>query len=312
MNKIKELLTELFSPEKQFFLMAKEGKRISHIAIAIPIIWVIISIGLLFSEIFLFEIVFQSPQVAPIFRTLYSLTVSVFFVMLFMWLWIRLFEKRSLKTIGLSGKNALKKYLLGFITGVMMILSVVGLMAIFGCLNFNNISVSVGFDTFGIVLLYLIAYIIQGANEEIISRGWQFQVIGARYKPWIGAIISSISFALLHSFNEGVGIISIINLLLFAFLLILFVLRDNSIWVACGWHTSWNWTMGNILGLNVSGSKEFSSLLNFSTKGPDFISGGTFGPEGSIITTIVFMIGIILFFVLRGKKNKQQLLNTNN
>ena len=308
MKKIKELFTELFSPEKHFFLMAKEGKRITYIAIAIPIVWVIISIGLLFSEIFLFEIVFQNPEVAPVFRTLYSLTVSVLFVMLFMWLWIRFFEKRSLKTIGLSSKNALKKYLLGFLTGVMMIFSVVGLMAIFGYLNFNSISLSVGYDTLGIVLLYLIAYIIQGANEEIISRGWQFQVIGVRSKPWIGAIISSISFALLHGFNAGVSIISIMNLLLFSFLLILFVLRDNSIWAACGWHTSWNWTMGNILGLNVSGSKEFGSLLNLTTKGPDFLSGGTFGPEGSIITTIVFIIGIILFFVLRGRKKQTTII----
>ncbi len=284
--------------------MAKEGKRITHLAIAIPMIIVVIFAGILFSELFIFEIIFQNPKLTPVFRKFYSFTVTVSSVVFFMWLWIRFFEKRSLKTIGLSGKNACKKYLSGFFTGIIMISSVVGLMVIFGNVSFIKNTVSVDFNAIGIIFLFMIAYILQGANEEIISRGWQFQVIGARYKPWIGAIISSVIFALLHSLNNAVSIISIFNLLLFALLLVLFVLRDNSIWAACGWHSSWNWTMGNIFGLNVSGTEETYSLISLKAVGPDFLSGGSFGPEGSIFTTFVFTIGILILLGLELYKNK--------
>ena len=298
-------LIDLFRSNKAFFLMAKEGKRISHLAVSIPMVVIVIIAGVLFSELFLFEVIFQNPKLTPVFRKLYSFTVTVSFVVFFMWLWIRFFEKRPFKTIGLTGKNAFKKYLRGFLTGIVMMSSVVGLMAMFGSVSYTENPVSFGLDFLGIVLLFLIAYILQGANEEIISRGWQFQVIGARYKPWIGAIISSIIFTLLHVLNNDVRIISIINLLLFAFLLVLFVLRDNSIWAACGWHSSWNWTMENIFGLNVSGSKGVGSFINLSVKGPDFLSGGNFGPEGSIFTTFDFFTGILILLGLEAKKNNK-------
>ncbi|KPK84936.1 MAG: hypothetical protein AMS27_08700 [Bacteroides sp. SM23_62_1] len=281
--------------------MAKEGKRISHMAIAIPMAVVVIIAGILFSELFLFETVFQNPKISPVFRKFYSLTVTVSFVIFFIWLWIRFFEKRSLNTIGFVGKNAFKKYLAGLLTGFMMMSGVIGLMYIFGSVNNIKSMVSDGSDNTGIVLLFLIAYIIQGANEEIISRGWQFQVLGARYKPWIGALVSSTIFVLLHGLNNGISIIAVLNLFLFSFLLILFVLRDNSIWAACGWHSSWNWTMENIFGMNVSGTEGVVSLLNFSVKGPDFLTGGDFGPEGSIFTTFIFLIGILILLGLRTK-----------
>jgi membrane protease YdiL (CAAX protease family) len=292
LKRIHQIFVELFNSEKAFFSMAKEGKRITHLAISIPLVVVVILAGVLLSELLLYEIVFQNPELSIPLRKFYSFTVTVSIVIFFLWLWIRFFEKRPLKTIGLRGKNAFKKYLFGFLTGIIMMSAVIGLMKIFGSVSNVKLPVTSSLDEVAVVLLLLAAYIVQGANEEILSRGWQFQVIGARYKPWIGALISSIIFVLLHGFNNGISIISVLNLFLFAFLLILFVLRDNSIWAACGWHSSWNWTMENIFGMNVSGSESVGSILNLSVKGPDFLSGGDFGPEGSVFTTIILFIGI--------------------
>jgi membrane protease YdiL (CAAX protease family) len=307
MKRLTKTYFKLFNSENAFFIMAKEGKRISHLAISIPLVVVIIIAGVLFSELFLYEIVFHNANLSPVLRKFYSFTVTVFFVVFFLWLWIRFFEKRPLKTIGLTGKNAFKKYLLGFLTGIIMMSGVIGLMKIFGSISNVKVPVSLSADNLTVVILFLIAYIIQGANEEILSRGWQFQVIGARYKPWIGAIISSIIFVLLHGFNDGISIISGFNLFLFAFLLILFVLRDNSIWAACGWHSSWNWSMENIFGMNVSGTKSIGSILNFSVKGPDYLSGADFGPEGSILATFILMTGILILLGLRAYSGRNNM-----
>ena len=91
---------------------------------------------------------------------------------------------------------------------------------------------------------------------------------------------------------------------MFAVLLIIFILYDRSIWAACGWHTAWNWTMENIFGLKVSGTEGIVSVFKFSTQGPDYITGGNFGPEGSILSSIVLLAGIFVLLILESRKIK--------
>jgi len=109
-------------------------------------------------------------------------------------------------------------------------------------------------------------------------------------------------FALLHGFNAGVSVFAIVNLLLFSFLLILLILHHKSIWAACGWHTAWNWAMENIFGLKVSGAEGGDSVLDLTTNGLKIITGGDFGPEASIFTTLVLIGGMI--YILVAAKNK--------
>ena len=192
----------------------------------------------------------------------------------------------------------------GFLSGFVMLGVVVGLMALFGVIGFKEKVEPFSIDFFGVMMLLLLGYIVQGAAEEVMARGWQFQVIGARYKPWLGAVISSVIFASLHGLNPGVSVLAVVNLLLFAFLLIFIILNDGSIWAACGWHTAWNWTMENIYGLKVSGTEGGASVLGLTAEGSNYITGGGFGPEGSIFTTIVLLAGMIVILILESKKIK--------
>ncbi len=301
MKTIIKTLRNLFSSENEFFGMARSGKRITHIAIAIPIIIVFLFGGVIISEGLIFQLIFQNPELSRPLKDFYSLFVSFGAVIFCVWLWVRFFEKRSLKTLGLQSKNAFKKYISGFLSGFIMLGIVIGLMAMFDTIGFQEKVEPFSLDFLGIMLLLLLGYIVQGAAEEIMTRGWQFQVIGARYRPWLGAVISSVIFALLHGLNKGISVLAIINLLLFAFLLIIFILRDKSIWAACGWHTAWNWSMENIYGLKVSGTEGVGSILNLSTEGPNYITGGDFGPEGSILTTIVLFAGMVTLLILKAK-----------
>ena len=100
-------------------------------------------------------------------------------------------------------------------------------------------------------------------------------------------------FSILHFGNEGVNVFGVINLIMFALLMVLFVLKDKSLWGACAWHSSWNWTLGNFYGLSVSGTDEIPSFINFDSKGSDLINGGGFGPEGSILTSLVLLGAIV-------------------
>lgn len=293
-------LQNLFSAENEFFAMAKKGKRITHIAVVIPLVFVFI-IG---SGVIAFipgQLLANSVDLSNAFIEFYNLFVAFGLIIFFVWLWVRFFEKRSFKTIGFTAAGALKKYFSGFFSGIIMLSIVIGLMAIFGTINSPESHKPFSINILGTILFLLLGYIIQGAAEETVARGWQFQVIGARYKPWLGAVVSSVIFALLHGFNEGISLLAFLNLFLFAFLLIIIILRNKSIWAACGWHTAWNWTMENIYGLEVSGTKGVGSVFNLSANGPSFITGGEFGPEGSIFTTIVLLGGMIVLLILESK-----------
>jgi hypothetical protein len=302
MKTILETLRNLFSSDNEFFAMARTGKRITHMAIAIPMIIVFIICGMLLSEVLIFQLILGNPTLVKPYKDFYMLFFSFGSVILFVWLWVKFFEKRSFTTLGFQPKNAFKKYISGFLYGILLLSIVIGLMAILGYVEILDRAEPFTFDFFGIMMLLLLGYIVQGATEEIMARGWQFQVLGARYRPWLGAVISSVIFALLHGFNNGVSILAIVNLLIFSFLLILIILRDKNIWAACGWHTAWNWTMENIYGLKVSGSDGYGSVLNLSVEGPSYLTGGDFGPEGSILTSIVLLGGMVILLVLNKKK----------
>lgn len=304
---IKNYLNQIISSQNRFFKLAKDAKRLPHIAFSsflLPLLF--IAAGLLLTQFAIVPLtVGDIKQLPNFYEELFMLFVPFILVVFTIFLWVKFFEKRSFYTIGFTKENLLRKYLFGFGTGVLMMSLIVGLMALTGTIVVNQNS-RIGSEAIGGVILFLFAYIIQGGAEEISTRGWQFQVIGARYKPWIGALVSSLFFTVMHLTNKGVNVLCLINLFLFAVLLVSYVMNDGSIWSACGWHSAWNWTLGNVFGLKVSGIHGGTvSLLNLSASGPDFITGGPFGPEGSIFATFIFSTGILWMTIYIYRKNKQ-------
>jgi membrane protease YdiL (CAAX protease family) len=296
---IKNLNNLIFSSENEFFKSAQNAKRLPHVAVSsfiLPFLFVIV--GLVFFEHVIAPfLVGDVKQLSKFWDELFLLCIPYPVMIITLFLWVKFIEKRTFYSIGFTNHNKIRKYLFGFGTGFLAMSLIVGLMAFAGNIKVNQSGVAEP-AAIGGVILYLFGYIIQGGSEEIIIRGWQFQVIGTRYKPWLGALISSLFFAFMHIFNTGVNILCIINLFLFSSLLVLYIVNDGSIWSACGWHTAWNWTMSNIFGLQVSGvTGENNSILNFGSSGSQLLTGGAFGPEGSIFTTLVLLIST--FFMAR-------------
>jgi hypothetical protein len=295
MNKI---FTQLFNQENEFFQLAKGAKRLTHISLSsfiLPIVFFIIA-GLLTQFVFAPLIIGSVGESTAWVRSVFGLFVMFGLGSLLIFLWVKFFEGRKIYTLGFIKRNALKNYLLGFGLGLLMNSVVVAIMALFGSIEISEESLSVtGFDAIGIVIIFLLGFIVQGASEEIMSRGWMMQVIGAKYKPWLGVLISTVTFSIFHLGNAGVNAPSVINLLLVAFLLALFVLFTKSLWFSCAWHSSWNWIMGNVYGLSVSGSDEKVTIIDLNTTGNELISGGGFGPEGSLVTTFVLLVAIVLY-----------------
>jgi len=301
-----EVLEGLFNPRNKFFKLTEGAKRLTHISLSsliLPIIFLAIAgtlTQLVFAPLFLGDTILVAKWVRDVFFlfVLFGTAIALIF------LWVRFFEGRSISSLGFTKDGALKKYLSGFAIGLLMNSLVVGIMAIFGSIETASESTNTtGLDAVGIVIIFLFGFVVQGASEEILSRGWMFQVIGSRYKPWIGVLITAIFFTAVHLGNAGVNPASVINLLLVSVLLVLFVMNDGSLWFACAWHSSWNWIMGNVYGLSVSGHVDKVSIFDLNTTGNELISGGGFGPEGSLVTTLVLFLGIIWFGIKVKNKN---------
>jgi uncharacterized protein len=220
-------------------------------------------------------------------------------IFLFLWLWVRFAEKRPFSSLGFERKNALFTYIRGFGLGLLMFSAAIGLLAALGFVQIDRGAnpAMVGMSAIGGVLIILLGWLVQGAAEEVLVRGWMLPVLAARYHRWVGIIISSLIFTALHALNPNTSALAFLNLSLFGFFAAFYAMREGSLWGICALHSSWNWIQGNIFGFEVSGgSMGGGTIIKLMDTGPEWMTGGLFGPEGGLAVTITLIIGIIVIF----------------
>lgn len=234
----------------------------------------------------------------PLDAMLYLIT-GFGFIFILVWLWIFIFEKRRPSTVGLEWPGAITKYLRGALVGLVMFALAVGISAALGYTAFEaGDPQTQGPAALGGVLIILLGWVVQGAGEEILTRGWLLQVIGSRYHPVAGIVISALLFAALHLLNPNVSYIAMVNLALFGVFAAFYALREGGLWGVFSLHAVWNWAQGNLFGFEVSGSNlSPNTLFNLMETGPDNITGGPFGPEGGLAVTAVLAAGILLLWL---------------
>ncbi|MBF4691921.1 CPBP family intramembrane glutamic endopeptidase [Fusibacter ferrireducens] len=226
-----------------------------------------------------------------------ALTCGMTIVMVF--IWVHFIERRSLSSLGLYRSYMLIHYIQGFAIGFLMFLMVMCLLFVTRQMYIvPQPHFRVGILALPIILAMIPVWMIQGASEEILTRGWLMNTLIARYNLPLGVILSSTLFGLLHLLNTHVSYIAILNIVLIGVFFGLYALKTENLWGACGAHSAWNWAQGNIFGLEVSGNTMNASLFQTKLIGPDLITGGAFGPEGGFAVSIVIIIGILIVYRL--------------
>lgn len=302
----------------KIFDFARSGQRLPHIVAVIPLSLVFIFISqlgvipIIVLLVFAYgpDAVIQNSYSADMSNTLAGLWMglqlifSYVLIYVILWAWLKWYEKRPFWTMGYELKNALLQYGRGFLFGALTFGGAVGILALFGALSFEQGDpAKQGLPALAGVLLVLIGWVVQGGGEEILMRGWVLPVVGARYKPWLGLLVSSLIFSALHGMNSGVSALALFNIALFGAFAGLYVMREGSLWGISAFHSVWNWVQGNFFGFLVSGQNAAGgSLIRLSTRGADWLTGGEFGPEGGLAVTIVLVIGVLV--VLFWKKNR--------
>ena len=220
------------------------------------------------------------------------------FMILFSILYCRIFEKRKPYTLGFTKNGCVTEYFMGIIIGFLMICAPVLACKITGCVTINiNESINPT-----MILLFFIAFVFQGMGEEALFRGYLMTSIARRSNIWYAIIISSLMFSIFHIGNASFSFIAFINIFLFGVFASVFMLKRGSIWAVGAIHTVWNFSQGNVFGMNVSGIQKLDSIFEATQANHGAIlHGGSFGPEGGLGVTIVLLIMIAISLLLPTK-----------
>lgn len=229
--------------------------------------------------------------------------ISFSFVALLLFIWVKWVEKRPISSLGFFKKNWFKELALGFLVGSLQFSLALGLVYLLGGVEVSGVDVSS--TTWLYVLSTIPFWLIQGGTEELLTRGWLLPILNKRTNLAIAVGISSSLFGLMHLANDHVTFLSILNIVLFGITMALYMLKRDNLWGVVGLHGAWNFVQGNIFGIAVSGQSVGASLFHFVEKAgaPEWISGGGFGTEGSLITSLVELLFIVyLYYGLKKEK----------
>ncbi|MEW5806953.1 MAG: CPBP family intramembrane glutamic endopeptidase [Acidobacteriota bacterium] len=224
------------------------------------------------------------------------LLISVLIASLIM---LRFFDKRAFATLGYSFDSGWTlEALTGIATGFLIIIAIFVMGTVSGIyrasLHQINLPVLAGSFVKYLLLIFMLAVF-----EEVLFRGYVFQTL-VQGIGRIGAIILvSIFFGLGHYFNPNGTPAGAINTGLAGIFLAVAYLKTRSLWLPSFIHFSWNFTLGYILSFPVSGIRLKGAPLTVEYSGLEILTGGEFGPEASLFTTIVLLVVTILFIFLK-------------
>ena len=215
----------------------------------------------------------------------------------------RFVEKKNIKSIGFSGNPI--EYLGGAVVATILLFIILGVGCLCGSISFCGFNTNVNIKS---ILLWVLAFGIQGAAEEIMCRGFLLNSLKNKISVPLAILVSSTAFVFPHlsSLIEAdfvYAVVGIINLYLVSITFSILVLWRSNIWIACGLHSAWNFILYVIMGLSLSGSESVSKgVVLFSVKDASILNGAEYGIEASVITTVV--LGMLLFAMIKGWKGR--------
>jgi membrane protease YdiL (CAAX protease family) len=209
---------------------------------------------------------------------------------------VRLLERR--RPAEISRSHSIRDLLAGAAAGLFLFCLAYTLFGVLGVAHWRGLG-----GTGGLAAALALA-LLSGVGEELIFRGVLFRILDESFGTAIALLVSSSIFGALHLANRGATGLSACAVALEAGLLLgaAFVLT-RSLWLAIGLHFGWNFAEGGIFGAAVSGEKSHG-LLDVTLAGPDWMTGGQFGPEGSVVSLTVCLAAavVLLALAIRNKR----------
>jgi membrane protease YdiL (CAAX protease family) len=143
--------------------------------------------------------------------------------------------------------------------------------------------------SFGAAIFVLALLSLGAMGEELMMRGYGFQILLANCGTWATIIPVGVLFALLHTANPDATWLGIANTAGFGILFGYAFVRSRDLWLPAGLHFGWNVTLP-LFGVNVSGLRMKMTGHDMVWNAGNLWSGGNYGPEASVLTSVVMMV----------------------
>jgi membrane protease YdiL (CAAX protease family) len=231
-----------------------------------------------------------------------------FAVLLFLSWLMAVIERRSIGVFGLGGPHFLHRFWHGAFWGLAALSMLVALLYGFHLLTFDKL-LDHGPAIFEWGALQLLGFLLVGLLEEYLFRGylqftltrafvWLGELISKSHARsiafWIASFLTSAFFLFAHVHNPGEDKYGLISVFLAGVIFVVALWRTGSLWWAIGFHTAWDWAQSFLYGVPDSGQLVQGRLFATHPSGNVLLSGGTVGPEGSVLLVPVMALVIVV------------------
>jgi uncharacterized protein len=211
---------------------------------------------------------------------------------------VRIVERRPVRELiclgwfgELAGGLSIGLFLFGVVIGTLFLLGVYSID---------------GVHPWSVVIPAFTTAVMAGVTEELLIRAIAFRILEEWLGSWIALAVTAILFGAMHLGNPQATAVSAAAIALEAgVMLAAAYMVTRRIWLAIGIHVAWNFAQGGIFGVATSGV-ESAGYLQGRLQGPEILSGGSFGPEASIVAVVVCVAAGL--YMLRSSHNKQRFL----
>lgn len=199
----------------------------------------------------------------------------------------KFFDRKSMVSMGLHfDRWAALDVVAGIANSALVMAGTYGLMVATGFIEFNGFTWWQTADASATIAWVVAGVIFQLTIvswwEELVFRGYLLQnLVDGTSMRW-AIVISSVLFGFGHAFNPGATLLSSVLIVIITPQLIYAYVKTGQLWLPMGLHLGWNFFQASIFGFAASGQSS-PSLISQSPVGPEWLSGGAFGAEGSIL-----------------------------
>lgn len=204
-------------------------------------------------------------------------------------------EGRSLAIYGLPWRRMFRgQFWTGAALGFAALTSLLIVLRLSGVFFFGRFALH-GAEIFKWAFLFSLVFILVALREEFGLRGYALFTLSTGIGFWPAAIISSAYFGYGHLGNSGENWFGALMAGVFGMLACLILRRTGNLWMAIGFHTAWDWGQTYFYGVPDSGIVVPGHLLDPKFTGPAWLTGGSVGPEGSVLCLVLLIALWFLF-----------------
>ncbi len=253
-------------------------------------------VAFLFPGLLVFALHRQGNPSDAVFSVRSELPLKAWFafcVALATWIVSRM-ERRPLSDYGIPPRGIFGlRFWEGCLWGFAMLSAILLVLRLSGHFEIDSVALAGG-ALFRYALGWGAVFLAVAVHEEFAFRGYWLFAFARRLGFWRSALFTSLVFGAAHLGNPNENVLGILQVVLIGLIFCLMIRRTGTLWFALGFHGAWDWAETFFYGTPDSGLLGVGRYLNTSVRGPKWLTGGSAGPEGSVIAFLVLLLCALL------------------